>query len=315
MTSPFSTAKADPSITQEKCWEHLDFVRDLLASPGALQTHALQHQKFGPEIKRLTNELLHHAVDNVSFDEAEETPENFLSSFSPQVVELVNTYQKYLIEQMSDLSMMLQYLPHRELFSAVTSSDSFDEAELAKMGIKPDEVAALKAKVEELKNSGTQTVAAMKPSDRLMPIITAGVNAAGGQVEFAEAQMRIMNTMPPELVKAGPQALIASMIAAVVTVIAKRAQSIPVIAVTVQGAIEAVIAAKRALSIPFVAAYHMPASDVFHLMMTMGVDRIAEIDSPEQAEVREKQKAEVEQVFNRAAKETSTVFTGNGTKN
>ncbi|MEG0063036.1 MAG: hypothetical protein RR740_00385 [Pseudomonas sp.] len=315
MTSPFSTAKMDPSITQEKCWEHLDFVSELLAEPGVLQTQAQMDPTVGPEIKRLTNQLLHHAVDNVSFDEAETASDAFLTAFSPQVVELVNLYQKYMITQVSELSMLLQYLPANELFSAM-STENVDPKALAELGISPEEVAALEAKMKEMKDSGSKMVAAMKPCDRLMPIIEAGICAAGGQAQFGEIQMRIMNTMPANLAGSSTtQATIATLIAAVVTAIAGRAQSLPVISVTVQGAIEAIVAAKRVLSLPFVASYNMPGSDIFHLLMTMGVDRVSSLDSPEAKAEREKQQAAVEQVFNREAKPTSTVFDGNGTKN
>lgn len=313
MNGVFEEAKMDPSITQKECWEHLEFCGKLVSSVGFLQTYALQGPQ-GEEIRSLTNELLIHAVKETSFDEAEKVSDAFLDSFAPQAMELSNLYRKYLTGQLSLLAMYLQHLPMNELF--VQAVTDLKAESLDKMGLSEAEAEAIKAKLKDAGFGGSdKTLVAMKPCDALLPIIDAGVYAAGGEANFAVIQSKVMSTMPSNLADKQGNAICASLIASVVTAIAKRATGPQLGAVMVQGAIEAVIAAKRVLAMPYIAAYGSRPSDIFETLLGQAAEKVAMLDSPEAAEASKKQSAAAEQVFNREAKATSTVFGGNGTKN
>lgn len=305
-----STADVE-EMTPEQCWAEIERVAEIMTIPGNLQTELKKDPQVGEEFKHNVKQVLHLIVDNfdvgVSPGESEED-----RKIVHQMNELFLRNQllqtNFTMRTLSRLSLAMQQLPLNEMIlelNDVTATDGVSEAGMAELKkLETPEKGAGMAKVDP----------------RIMEIMNLGIQAAGGQVEFAKLQHETVNRLPEEFKMIPEVAFTAQMIGAVMTAITVRSQTREFTLAQIRATIEMVIGSKQAMTLANMTAYHMSPKEVVHIMVgsaeyhiNTGINSI--LGEPEPEEPAPKRQVKAEATHFAEAKPGAYHFEGNGTVN
>ncbi|QOC57931.1 hypothetical protein phiK7B1_076 [Pseudomonas phage phiK7B1] len=243
----------DP-MTPEQCWAEIEAVGEIMTVPGMLQSNLREDADLGPQFVENAKQILHIIVDN--FD-AGISPDDqaIVDKLNAMFVQNQVLQNRYTIRQLTRASIAMQQLPLNEMIlslQGVELTDGVDEAGR-----------------EELKKLETEEKSAgmAKMDPRIMRIMSLGINAAGGQVEFAKLQHATAANLP-DLFKGNPETqFTAQMIGAIMTAISSRASTREFTLAAIRSTIEMVIGAKQALTLAHMTAYHMNAEQMIGILV------------------------------------------------
>jgi hypothetical protein len=243
------------AMSEEQCWEVIERAAALLTQPGAMQVEMKDDPVIGPLFKANYTELMAMLVEHYDSGTGPESEE-----ISNKVSNLFGINQQiqstYLIKILTDVSVAMQQLPITKLIESI-------EAPTAMEGLTQEQIERLESFNTEQRQTGFA-----KLDPRVMAIMSAGIAAAGGHMQFAEIQRDIVAGMPKEITEMNDPSVLftGQMIGAVMHAITARSASPEMVVTQARATIESVIGAKQALSIANVAVYSMSAADLVDTM-------------------------------------------------
>lgn len=298
------------AMTAEQCWAEIEAVGELLTVPGLLQAELKKDPVLGVEFKENTKQILHIVVDNfdvgVSPDDTEE---------GRKVVEKLNSlfFQNQVIQQqwnvkvLTRASMAMQQLDLAEMMLEISDVDP------GKDGIGAEGLEELKSMETETSQSGMARI-----DPRIMQIMNAGINAAGGQLEFARIQHDVIQSLPEQFNTSPEVRFTSQMIGSVLSAIETRAQNSDYSLAQIRTTIEMMIGSKQALSLSYLTAYHFSAEALIHTVCFSAQHHVMQAMSDVRGDAKPekpKQQVNAEATHVAAAKSTSFNFEGNRTVN
>lgn len=304
--------KGDMDIN--KAWDDLGYFSNLMSNVGLLQHEVETDPLYGPEYRALSAEALTYVVQNFAEGDVTPTQEQF-QHVASLVVAQQKLAWKFMFEKLQSASIAMQIIPVGELMVEVRDTEL------------PELSEDLMERVKKVAGEGAGFLAA-RPHKYLAEMMRAGVDAAGGEEEFAEIQMNVAAGLPDGVKGNMSGCLAATITASLAAALTKRGSSYKMVALTTQALINSVSAARRIMSIPTVCDYAMTANQIHENILGMSVDAVSYIgDTPEETAANlDSIRAELdaEQEVSREldelgpdvkVKETSSIFANNGTMN
>ena len=294
-------------MSEAECWAAIDHAGQVMSVPGMMQSELKNDPKLGAEFVANSKKILHILVDNFDAGVSPGDSDEELAVID----ELNNLFlnnqvvqNKYMIAVLTGASVAMQQLDISDMIThiePVSASDGVTEAG-----------------VEELKGleSEGRSAGMAKIDPRIMSIMSAGINAAGGQVEFAKLQHQVAQGLPNEFRESPEVMFTAQMIGAVMTAISSRSATRDMTLGQIRSTIEMVVGAKQALTLANMTAYHMKREELVRIMLASTEHHINNaLKRTEDNIAEEKIKVDVDMTHIAGAKPTSFVFEGNRTVN
>lgn len=289
-------------MSEEQCWASIDRVAEVMTVPGMMQSELKADSDLGKPFTDNAKQILHIIVDHFDAGESPDGDE-LIDGLNDLFIQNQALQTKYTIKLLTQASIAMQQLPLAAMITSIQDTEALD-------GLTQEGLEELKAMETEDKKSG---MARIEP--RLMKIMGLGIDAAGGQLEFARLQ-KIVSDKMPEHFKASPEiAFTSQMIGAIMTAVTARAESREFTLSQIRATIEMVIGAKQALTLANMTAYHMGSKEVVGILVRSAEHHINISVDETVVEVPEKQKVEIEATHVADHKPTSTHVAGNRTVN
>lgn len=298
MTLKIETKVQDVTMSEAQAWAVIERAGQVLGVPGELQFALVDHPTYGPEYQAKVKELLHLIVDGYDIAQAVEDDEG-VSKIAELFRDLTSIQINHMLDEISEVGKAMHFIPLGEMVTAV-------DQDLGKLG---KLTAEQEQEVRDLGgSSGNVGVAVLEP--RIAKVISVGVRAAGGQVEFGALQVEVKNQLPKEVLD-DPQSSFANQICGGLSkALTMHAADSRMSVAQLCSTVESVIAAKQAIACPTVALWHLNAEEVADCVsaslrhsirrrMSVGEDATEDSTADMPAE----------------AKATSTLVQGNGTVN
>jgi len=293
------TVEVNPAdFTKEKCWEKLENLAEILSVPGLLQAELKLSPKFGKAFDDKSKELLHLIVD--SFDIAERGTDESVEKISKAINDIRKIKFDHLIEEVSIGALALQNLDISEVIIHMEKAEESD--------LPAGDVDRVRKFAENL-DIDNDSIAIAKIHPTISKIIRAGVFAAGSEAAFTEMQMSAMMAIP-ESSRENPSVVLAGQITGALTkAIISKAIEEDMVRVTARSIIEMVIGAKQAICMDLIAPFQLSPENMIDSLHA-SVKRSILDNGEEVEEVEEDESQNMPSI-----KETSQVFSGNGTVN
>lgn len=286
-------------FTPERCWADVERLSALLSEPGLLQAELKTHPEFGPEFDATAKELLHLLITEYDIGQTP-SEQAVVQRIGDLFMKIEHIQSNHLLSEIAKGGVAMQMLPLNEMINSVNE----DDVSVMTDKMSEAEAASIMAAREAAKEDGVN-MAAAKLDPRIVPIFAAGVQAAGGHVEFAQIQMECAKELPEEYRTSGSLVIASQMTGAVMKAIIRRAASPDYVNMQARTLIESAIALKQALHMGTVAYWWAtPAEllDVIQDAMKASILRSLQGDIGDDVELAQ-------------VKPSSTVFESNGTVN
>lgn len=293
-------------FTPERCWADVERLSALLSEPGLLQEELKIHPKFGPEFEEASKELLHLLITEYDVGRSP-SEQSVVDRIGDLFMKIERIQANHLLGEIAAGGVAMQMLPMDQMINSVSEED----ISLITDKMSEADAAQIFAEREKAKESGV-SMAAAKLDLRIVPIFSAGVQAAGGHAEFARLQMECAADLPEEYRLSGSLVFAQQMTGAVMKAVVRRAAHPDYVNMQARTLIESAIALKQALhmgTVPCWSATPTELLDVLQESMKGSVLRSIEACKPGFKEAAE------EAVDSELVKPGSTVFSGNGTVN
>ena len=298
------------AMTPEQCWAEIEAVGEIMTTPGQLQSELRNDPALGELFKNNAKEILHIIVDNfdagVAPGESEEELK-LIDRLNSLFLENQVLQNRFTIRVLTRASIAMQQIPLQDMILSLQAVEATD-------GVTVEGMAELKKLETPDKAAGMAKI-----DPRVMKIMGCGINAAGGQVEFAKLQHETAQKLP-EVFKDEPSVLFtAQMIGAIMTAISSRSATRDMTLVQIRSTIEMVIGAKQALTMANMTAYHMGTQQLVHILTASAEHHINQalndVTADVPAEAPKKTNVQAEATHFAEKKPGSYSFDGNRTIN
>ena len=299
-----------------KAWDDLGYFSRLVSDVGLLQHDIENDPLAGPEYRALTVEAMTYVVQNFAEKDLTPTEEQF-GHVAAIVVAQQKLAWKFMFEKLQQASIAMQVIPVQELMVEVRDADL------------PELSEDLMSRVKKVAGENAGFLAA-RPHKYLAEIMRAGVDAAGGEEQFAEIQMNVAAGLPDGVKGNMGACLAATITASLATALTQRGSSYQMVAVTTQALINSVSTMRRVMSLPAVCDYALNPHQVHENILAMAVDAVSYIGASPEETIDNLDKIRAEFDAERGVaqelakdelgpdvkvKETSSIFANNGTMN
>jgi hypothetical protein len=298
MTLKMETNVHDITMSEAEAWAVIERAGQILNVPGELQFALADHPTYGPEYKAKVKELLHILVDGYDIGESVEDEEG-VTKIAKLFSDVTSIQINHMLNEISEIGKAMHFIPLGEMITGI-------DRDLTKLG-------ALTAEQEqEVRNLGDDHsgvgVAVLEP--RIAKVISAGVRAAGGQVEFGALQVEVKTGLPKVVLEDAHSSFANQITGAMSKAMTMHAVDRRMGVAQLCSTVESIIAAKQAIACPTVALWHLSPDEVAECVpssLMHSIQRRMGIGEEAMEESTADMPAE--------AKATSTLVQGNGTVN